>query len=122
MFFCFFLFFFFYFFLSSRLTSYVLPVVGAFQLISGLAAIAGGTMRGCGRQIIGVIYNFVGFYVIGLPAGACLAFVAHIGLIGLWSGVAIAVFLIAIFANALVFTTNWNKQVERAGERMRKEI
>jgi len=100
----------------------VLPVVGAFQLFDGLAAVAGGVMRGCGRQTIGAIYNFVGFFIIGLPVGACLAFVANIGLIGLWGGIAVALFLIAIFASTLVFTTDWEKQVERANERMRKEI
>jgi len=79
-------------------------------------------MRGCGRQKIGAIYNFCGFYIIGLPTGAALAFGAQIGLIGLWTGIAVALFIIAIFASFLVYTTNWESQVERAMERVRKDI
>ena len=50
--------------------SFVIPshIVSIFQGVSS------GIIRGCGRQWIGALVNFIGFYVIGMPLGLSLLF------------------------------------------------
>ena len=48
----------------------------------------GGVLRGSGRQYIGAIMNFVGYYIIGLPLGITLAIKVKWGVVGLWIGMA----------------------------------
>ena len=47
-------------------------------------------LRGSGRQYIGTIMNFVGYYIIGLPLrlGITLAIKVKWGVHGLWIGMA----------------------------------
>ena len=45
-------------------------------------------LRGSGRQYIGAIMNFVGYYIIGLPLGITLAIKVKWGVLGLWIGMA----------------------------------
>lgn len=42
----------------------------------------GGVLRGTGNQKVGAIVNAIGYYVIGLPIGISLMFVAKLGVIG----------------------------------------
>ena len=48
----------------------------------------GGVLRGSGRQYIGAIMNFIGYYIIGLPLGITLAIKVKWGVLGLWIGMA----------------------------------
>ncbi|KAL5467553.1 hypothetical protein EMCRGX_G031802 [Ephydatia muelleri] len=61
----------------------VVPFFVFFDHIQGALA---GVLRGCGRQVLGAVSNFVCFYIIGLPIGVCLALVAEMGAIGFWIG------------------------------------
>ena len=36
--------------------------------------VGAGIVRGCGRQKIGVVINFISYDLIGLPLGICLSF------------------------------------------------
>ena len=50
--------------------------------------VIGGVLRGSGRQYIGAIMNFVGYYIIGLPVGITLAIKLGWGVLGIWIGMA----------------------------------
>ena len=54
----------------------------------------GGVLRGSGRQYIGAITNFIGYYIIGIPLGAVLGFKTTLGIIGIWIGMTIGNLLI----------------------------
>ena len=41
-----------------------------------------GVIRGAGKQLVGTILTFVGFYVVGLPLGVSLMFKTHLKLKG----------------------------------------
>lgn len=43
---------------------------------------AGGVLRGAGKQAIGALCNLVGYYFIGFPIGASLMFAANMGIEG----------------------------------------
>lgn len=100
-----------------RLTASIFPVVATFQLFDGMQAIASGIMRGCGKQKVAAGYLFFGFYAIGLPLGGSLAFPAGMGLIGLWIGLAVALFIIASIGLAVVYFTKWDKESQKARAR-----
>jgi MATE family multidrug resistance protein len=49
---------------------------------------AQGVLRGCGKQGILMVYNFVGFWLWGVLLGAFLCFKVGMGVKGLWWGIA----------------------------------
>lgn len=51
---------------------------------------AGGVLRGAGKQLVGALINLVGHYFIGFPIGVSLMFAVKMGIVGkrrLWRGV-----------------------------------
>jgi MATE family, multidrug efflux pump len=69
----------------------LLPIAAAFQLFDGTQVVAGAILRGMGRPDGGAILSLVGYYVIALPLGYLLGLVLHIGLVGIWIGLAVGV-------------------------------
>lgn len=55
----------------------------------GINATLGGMLRGAGRQDFGALANLLAFWLIGLPLAGVLAFKAKMGVIGLWTGLAV---------------------------------
>jgi MATE family multidrug resistance protein len=55
-----------------------------------LQGVSSGVFRGCGRQKLGASINLGGYWMLGLPLSAVLAFVAHMGLEGQWIGIVVA--------------------------------
>lgn len=95
-------------------------------------AVGGGILRGCGRQSIGAIVIFIGYYIISLPIGVPLlllsswrvkGFIVVWTLLclfiffiytGLWIAYAVGVLIEALAFLFLVFTTNWDLESEYA--------
>ena len=73
----------------------ILPIAGAFQLFDGVQAVAFGVLRGAGDTRLPAVANVVGYWIVGLPAGWLLAFVAGWGPRGVWSGLAIGLAAVA---------------------------
>lgn len=74
----------------------VLPIVAAFQVFDGLQVVGGGILRGMGKTRPQMLIYFVGFYGLGLPLSWWLAFRAGLGLAGLWWGIALGLFAVAV--------------------------
>ncbi|KAM4750166.1 multidrug and toxin extrusion protein 1-like [Anableps anableps] len=89
------------------------------------AGVAAGVLRGAGKQLVGALFNIVGFYFIGFPIGASLMFAANMGITGLWTGLTIAVSLQAFFFITFLCKLDWKKASEeaqiRAGVQLREE-
>jgi MATE family, multidrug efflux pump len=64
----------------------LLLVAAVFQLFDGLQGVATGVLRGLGDTRSPMIWNLAGHWAIGLPLGYALAFVAGLGVVGLWWG------------------------------------
>lgn len=77
------------------LASSVLPIAAAFQLFDGVQAVGGGILRGMGRVRPAYVFNFLGYYALGLPLAGWLAFTQRQGLSGLWWGLALGLLAIA---------------------------
>lgn len=99
------------------LVASVLPLCAAFQLFDALAANLGGLLRGLGRQEIGGWVNLFCYYVIAMPISFGTAFGLNWGLYGLWSGVALALGLVAALEAFFIYNANWDDSVEAARNR-----
>ncbi|XP_058415641.1 multidrug and toxin extrusion protein 2-like [Diceros bicornis minor] len=96
------------------LVSQVMPIFVPFHLFDALAGTCGGVLRGTGKQKIGAILNAIGYYGLGFPIGVSLIFAAKLGIIGLWSGLTVCVFLQALFYMVYIGGINWTRVAEQA--------
>ncbi len=83
----------------AALATTILPIAATFQLFDGTQGVGGGILRGMGRTRPAALFNLIGYYVLALPLAFVLAFRQHMGLTGLWWGLAMA---LAMIATALV--------------------
>ncbi|XP_070771763.1 multidrug and toxin extrusion protein 1-like [Enoplosus armatus] len=95
------------------------------HLADAIAGVAGGVLRGAGKQLIGALCNLVGYYFIGFPIGVSLMFAANMGIVGLWTGLTICVLMQSIFFVTFVCKLDWKKAAEealvRAGVQIKEE-
>ncbi|WPH02970.1 ethionine resistance-conferring protein 1 [Acrodontium crateriforme] len=100
-----------------KIVSDILPLCAAFQLFDALAALCNGTLRGLGRQHFGGYVQLFCYYLIAMPLSMGTAFGLHWGLWGLWTGVALALGLVAIIEFIYLYKTDWQRSVEEARQR-----
>ncbi|XP_070683594.1 multidrug and toxin extrusion protein 1-like [Pempheris klunzingeri] len=84
------------------------------HLFDGAAGVAGGVLRGAGKQLIGALCNLVGYYLIGFPIGVSLMFAANMGIVGLWAGLTVCVLLQSIFFITFLYKLDWKRASEEA--------
>ena len=73
----------------------ILPIAAAFQIFDGTQVVGCGVLRGMGRTRPAAWFNLVGYWVLGLPIGAWLAFRADWGLAGIWWGLCLGLAIVA---------------------------
>ncbi|KAL2887899.1 putative transporter C11D3.06 [Ceratocystis lukuohia] len=100
-----------------RLVADVMPYVALFQIADGLNGSCGGALRGMGRQWVGAVINMLSYYCGALPAGIFLAFHGW-GLVGLWVGQCVALYLVGVFEWVIVGMSNWEQEVANAMQRL----
>lgn len=96
------------------LVAQTLPLCAAFQLFDALATNCNGILRGIGRQEIGGYVQLFCYYVIAMPISFGTTFALGWDLFGLWSGVAIALFLVSVIEAVFLQRTDWERSVEDA--------
>lgn len=74
----------------------LLLICALFQVFDGLQVVSGGVLRGLGDTKTALKSNFLAHWLVGLPCGTALCFVMDYGLKGLWSGLALGLFLTAL--------------------------
>jgi MATE family multidrug resistance protein len=74
----------------------LLLIAGVFQLFDGLQTIATGSLRGLGNTRTPMVWNLLGYWVVGLPLGCWLCFRWKWGAVGLWDGLCLALILIGV--------------------------
>ncbi|VBB75017.1 Putative transporter protein similar to C11D3.06 of Schizosaccharomyces pombe [Podospora comata] len=100
-----------------KLVAGVMPYVALFQIADGLNGSCGGALRGMGRQWVGAVVNLISYYGGALPGGIYLAFHGW-GLVGLWVGQCVALYLVGALEWVIVGVSNWETEVERAIARL----
>ena len=94
------------------LGSTLLLVAAVFQLFDGLQGVTTGALRGLGDTRTPMITNLAGHWLLGLPIGYTLCFVAGLGVIGLWIGLSVGLIVVGVILLAV-----WIKRVRVVPDR-----
>jgi len=79
------------------LGAHILAIVAGFQIFDGIQSVSTGALRGLGETRFPMLMNLAGYWILGLPLGALLCFEMKWGLSGLWTGLTLALILIAVW-------------------------
>jgi MATE family multidrug resistance protein len=79
------------------LGAHILAIVAGFQIFDGIQSVSTGALRGLGETRFPMLMNLAGYWILGLPLGALLCFAMKWGLSGLWTGLTLALILIAVW-------------------------
>jgi MATE family multidrug resistance protein len=90
------------------LGSSLLWIAAVFQLFDGLQGVVTGTLRGLGDTRTPMVTNLAAHWLIGLPFGYWLCFVAGWGARGLWWGLSLGLIVAGV-----VLTLVWSRSVGR---------
>ncbi|CAK7341679.1 unnamed protein product [Dovyalis caffra] len=96
-----------------------LHVLLAFSmLLNGIYPVLSGVAVGAGVQSTVAYINLGSYYVIGVPIGILLGYVAHLQVTGLWIGLLSGVGVQTLLLSYLTWRTNWDEQVNKAADRL----
>lgn len=97
-----------------KIASKVLIVAGVYQVNDFISCTSGGLLRGQGRQKIGGYLNLISYYIIALPSGFLFAFYYNMELLGLWTGMILALVFVSGSQTYFIFTSDWEKIFKEA--------
>ncbi|XP_020784263.1 multidrug and toxin extrusion protein 1 [Boleophthalmus pectinirostris] len=97
-----------------ELVSDVMSFYAPFILLDATSVACGSIIRGAGKQRIGAVCYFLGYYGIGFPIGVPLMFAAKLGIKGLWIGLFICLFLQCSFMIVYIVRMSWEKATAEA--------
>ncbi|KPM38884.1 putative transporter [Neonectria ditissima] len=100
-----------------ELVATVIPIVAVMQVFDGLAAGAGGILRGIGKQAMGGPANIFAYYALSLPLSLGLAFGLDWRLSGLWIGVTVGTITVSLIEYIYLTKVNWHSAAVEAATR-----
>ncbi|KAK2638414.1 hypothetical protein Ddye_026209 [Dipteronia dyeriana] len=89
-------------------------------LLNGFQAVLSGVAVGAGRQGVVAYINITCYYLIGVPVGVVLAYVADYKINGIWIGMLLGTVMQVLVLAYVTWKTNWDEQVNMASERLNK--
>ncbi|XP_018857059.1 protein DETOXIFICATION 41-like [Juglans regia] len=96
------------------------PLLAISVFLNGIQPILSGVAIGSGWQAVVAYVNLTTYYIIGLPIGCVLGFKTSLGVAGIWWGMIIGVLLQTITLIILTARTNWDAEVQKAADRLKK--
>ncbi|XWS57961.1 hypothetical protein CRYUN_Cryun09bG0218100 [Craigia yunnanensis] len=98
-----------------------LSILFAFSiLLNSVQPVLSGIATGAGLQSMVAYVNLGCYYVIGIPIGILLGYVANLEVKGLWIGLLSGVAIQSLILSCLVWRTDWDEQVRKASERLNR--
>ncbi|HEY0972375.1 MAG TPA: MATE family efflux transporter, partial [Gemmatimonadales bacterium] len=79
------------------LAASLIPIAGVFQVFDGIQAVGSGILRGIGDTRVALLVYLAGFWCVGVPVSAWLAFGAGYRATGLWWGFVAGLGAVAVF-------------------------
>lgn len=95
-------------------------LLGITMVLNSVQPVISGVAVGAGWQALVAYINLGCYYAFGLPLGYLLGYVANLGVMGLWGGMIAGTLLQTVLLIIVLYKTNWNREVEKTMERMRK--
>jgi MATE family multidrug resistance protein len=77
------------------MASTLIPIAGFFQIFDGIQVVSAGVLRGAGDTRAPLVFNILGFWLVGLPTSLVLAFRFGFGARGLWWGLVAGLCVVA---------------------------
>ncbi|KQJ82173.1 protein DETOXIFICATION 16 isoform X1 [Brachypodium distachyon] len=96
----------------------IMPILAVTFLFDDLQCVLSGILRGCGFQKIGAIINLSAYYLVGIPAALCFAFLYHFGGMGMWLGIVCGLVVQVLLLLFITLSTNWEKEALKAKNRV----
>ncbi|XP_065854417.1 protein DETOXIFICATION 24-like [Euphorbia lathyris] len=98
-----------------------LSILLAFSmLLNSIYPVLSGVAVGSGLQSMVAYVNLGCYYVIGIPIGVLLGYVAGLQVKGLWIGMLSGIVTQTVVLSWLIWRTNWDDQVKKASERLNR--
>ncbi|KAK0602593.1 hypothetical protein LWI29_035075 [Acer saccharum] len=108
---------------NEEIAEYVssLSVLLAFSMLfNSIQPVLSGVAIGAGFQSVVAYVNLGCYYIIGVPIGIVLGYVADFGIKGLWVGMLGGIVMQTIILAYIVWRTDWDDQVNKASQRLNK--
>ncbi|EEF43879.1 protein DETOXIFICATION 40 [Ricinus communis] len=102
----------------SKAVSELSPFLAVTLILNGVQPVLSGVAVGCGWQAFVAYVNVGCYYLIGVPLGVLLGFKFDLGAKGIWSGMIGGTFLQTLILIWVTYRTDWNKEVEKARQRL----
>ena len=99
----------------------IVPLFCVQLLTDGVNNIAGGVLRGCGRQNIGALINLVTYWFLVVPLGLFLGLSQNQGAYGFWLALAAGMGIQSIVYSFVLLPLDWEVEVERAQDLVTRE-
>ncbi|PNT60859.1 hypothetical protein BRADI_5g07146v3 [Brachypodium distachyon] len=96
----------------------IMPILAVTFLFDDLQCVLSGIVRGCGFQKIGAFVNLSAYYLVGIPAALCFAFLYHFSGMGLWLGIICGLVVQMLLLLFITLSTNWEKEALKAKNRV----
>ncbi|XP_073122422.1 protein DETOXIFICATION 40-like [Henckelia pumila] len=96
------------------------PLLAVTLVLNGIQPVLSGVAVGCGWQAFVAYVNVGCYYLVGIPIGCLLGFTFKLGVKGIWSGMIGGTTLQTLILLWVTFRADWNKEVEKARERLEK--
>ncbi|KAH6763068.1 MATE efflux family protein [Perilla frutescens var. hirtella] len=97
----------------------ILPLLALSDFLDGFQCVLSGAARGCGWQTLCAVINLGAYYLVAIPSAVLLAFVFHVGGMGLWMGIICGLSVQSVILIIINLRANWNDVVMRAEHRVR---
>ncbi len=89
----------------------LIPLAGLFQIADGAQVAAAGVLRGAADTRFPAAVALVGYWLLGMPAGAWLAFERGLGPAGLWWGLTFGLVFVAVLLAFRVRVRLWRRSL-----------
>ncbi|KAL9423077.1 hypothetical protein AB3S75_035213 [Citrus x aurantiifolia] len=89
-------------------------------LLNSVQPVLSGVAVGAGMQSTVAFVNLGSYYFVGVPTGVLLAYVANLGVTGLWIGLLGGIVIQTIILSFIIWRTDWDDQVNKASQRLNK--
>ncbi|KQJ92476.1 protein DETOXIFICATION 21 [Brachypodium distachyon] len=96
------------------------PLLAFSILVNSVQPVLSGVAVGSGWQSIVAYVNLTTYYLIGIPLGAILGYVAGYHVKGIWIGMLLGTVVQTIVLLFIIIRTDWQKEVEVAQERLQR--